>query len=380
MKYDIEILNDYISRGLLEKNPHPSLPIAVYNYSREVQYENNWDDITLAMRGTIIDDEGYVVASAFPKFFNYEEVADKVPLRGDYVYVQEKVDGSLGLLFYYADEWHLATKGSFTSDQAKRGMEILKEKYKLFDQIFMAHVTYIVEIIYPENRIVVDYKGKDKIVFLSTSIDGVEQHWTTSLSIFKGSGIKKNDIVKCEQHFSFGEDLYKSLKEKDTRNEEGFVLLFQPYFRMKIKFNEYVRLHRLLTNFSNVDIWELLKNGEDLDKFLERVPDEFDKWVKGTISSLQYHKYQLEERAGKIHDYFRYGKYNDRETVPTKKEFAEHLENCKVEQSIRAICFAIWDKKDYDHIIWKLLRPKYQKPFWNKEEDPIDSKWNKKEE
>jgi RNA ligase len=104
MKYDIEILNDYISRGLLEKNPHPSLPIAVYNYSREVQYENNWDDITLAMRGTIIDDEGYVVASAFPKFFNYEEVADKVPLRGDYVYVQEKVDGSLGLLFYYADE------------------------------------------------------------------------------------------------------------------------------------------------------------------------------------------------------------------------------------------------------------------------------------
>ena len=54
------------------------------------------------------------------------------------------------------------------------------------------------------------------------------------------------------------------------------------------------------------------------------MPDEFDKWVKGTIRNLQYHKYAIEERAGKTHDYFRYGKYNDREPEPTKKEFAEH--------------------------------------------------------
>ena len=366
--YPIRTLNKYVNEGRLERNPHPTLPISVYNYSRETQFKNDWDEITLSMRGTIIDDKGYVVASAFPKFFNYEEVADKVPLKGDYVYVQEKVDGSLGLLFYYEGEWHLATKGSFTSDQAKKGMEILKERYKFFDQIFMTHVTYIVEIIYPENRIVVDYNGKDRIVFLSTSIDGVEQHWTTSLSIFKASGIKKGDIVKCEQHFSFGEDLYKSLKEKDTKNEEGFVLLFQPYFRMKIKFNEYVRLHRLLTNFSNVDIWETLKDGRDINILLEQVPDEFDAWVRKTIADLEYHKYAIEERAGKIHYYFRYGKYTDREIEPTKKEFAQHLELCKVEPSIKAICFSIWDGKNYDDIVWKMIRPKYQKPFWNRED------------
>jgi RNA ligase len=319
------------------------------------------------MRGTIIDDKGYVVASAFPKFFNYEEVADKVPTRSDYVYVQEKVDGSLGILFHYENEWHLATKGSFTSEQAKKGMEILKEKYKFFDKVFLTHVTYIVEIIFPSNRIVVDYGNKEKIVFLSTSIDGEEQHWTTSLSIFNASGIKKKDIVKCEQHFSFSPDLYRSLKEKNIKNKEGFVLIFQPYFRMKIKFDEYVRLHRLLTNFSNVDIWEYLKDGRDINILLEQVPDEFDAWVRKTINNLNYHKYQIEERAGKIHDYFRYGKYGDRETEPTKKQFAEHLEFCKTEASIKAICFSIWDKKNYDTIIWRILRPKYQKPFWNRE-------------
>ena len=67
--YSISTLNKYVNEGRLEKNSHPSLPIAIYNYTRDTQFKNDWDDITLAMRGTIIDDKGYVVASAFPKFF-----------------------------------------------------------------------------------------------------------------------------------------------------------------------------------------------------------------------------------------------------------------------------------------------------------------------
>ena len=38
----------------------------------------------------------------------------------------EKMDGSLGILFNYQDEWILATRGSFTSPQAIKGTEILK--------------------------------------------------------------------------------------------------------------------------------------------------------------------------------------------------------------------------------------------------------------
>ena len=148
MKYNLDILNDYIERGLLIKNPHPTLPLDIYNYSRSCQFSEAWDEITLNMRGTVLDREGNIVARSFTKFFNYEEVADQVPVKADYVYVQEKMDGSLGILFYYQDKWHLATKGSFTSEQAKKGMEILKEKYKFFDQVFFKEVTYIVEIIY----------------------------------------------------------------------------------------------------------------------------------------------------------------------------------------------------------------------------------------
>ncbi len=369
MKYNIDILNGYIVKGLVVRQDHPTLPLSIYNYSRTCQYDSMWDEITLACRGLILDNEGNVVASSFAKFFNYEELLwpNKIPEKGDYVYVQEKVDGSLGTLFYYNDEWHLATKGSFTSEQAVKGMEIIKSKYNL--KAFMPDMVYICEIIYPENRIVVDYKGKEKVVFLSVTSKGEELHWTTAQAVFKASGIPKEDLVKTEQHFVFGPELYRSLKAKNEVNKEGFILRFQPgNFRMKIKFEEYVRLHRILTGFSSKDIWEMMSKGENLEPLLERVPDEFDKWVRNQILSFNYGLYRIREHCGKIHDYFRYGKYNDVDPQPSKKDFALHLEACNVEPGYRSICFAMWDGRPYEHIIWKLMKPKYEKPFWNESE------------
>ena len=72
MKFDLNILNDYLEKGLVVKNDHPTLPISIYNYSRTCQYENNWDEITKQCRGLILDNEGYVVAKTFNKFFNME--------------------------------------------------------------------------------------------------------------------------------------------------------------------------------------------------------------------------------------------------------------------------------------------------------------------
>jgi RNA ligase len=365
MKYDLNVLNSYLERGLLEKNTHPSLPLTIWNYSRSCQFEKKWDEITLACRGLILDNEGSVVASSFHKFFNYEELLwpNQIPSTGDYVYVQEKVDGSLGTLFYYDGQWHLASKGSFASEQAVRGMEIIRAKYNL--GAFMQEMVYVCEIIYPENRIVVDYNGEEKVVFLSVTSKGEELHWTTAKGIFHASGIPEEDLVKTEQHFTFGPELYRSLKSKNEVNREGFILRFQPdSFRMKIKFEDYVRLHRILTGFSSKDIWELMMKGEDLEPFLDRVPDEFDEWVRQQVSSFEYGLFSIGEYCGKIHDYFRYGKYNDKENEPTKKEFVEHLKTCEVESAYHPICFAIWDGKPYKYLIWKLMKPKYEKPFW----------------
>jgi RNA ligase len=367
MKYkNFDKLEKYVTDGLIEVNKHPDLPLYIYNYSRKVQYEQLWDEVTLECRGLVLDESGEVIAKSLDKFFNFEEVKE-LDWSCEHVWIQEKMDGSMGILFNYAGDWHMATRGSFTSEQAKKGMEILKRKYDLKN--FMPEAVYICEIIYPENRIVVDYGGEEKIVFLSATSNDVELAWTTAQTIFHFSGIQKEDLVMTNMVYDADETMLKHLKEHESENREGYVLRFWPSNkRVKIKFEEYVRLHRLLTNFSNVDIWKHLREGGDINEFLDRVPDEFDKWVKDAVKDLQYHKYQIEEYAGKIHDYFRYGKYNDKEVEPTKKEFALHLAGCDINPKVKGICFLIWDGKERDKAVWDLVRPKYSKPFWNKED------------
>jgi len=110
-----------------------------------------------------------------------------------------------------------------------------------------------------------------------------------------------------------------------------------------------------------------MKDRKPMDEFLDRVPDEFYKWVKQQVSSFELSLERIENHCSKIHEYFRYGKYGDRDNIPTKKDFALHLEKCNVETYYKSILFAMWDGKPYEHMIWKIMKPKYEKPFKNDE-------------
>jgi len=369
MLYDLNLLSKYIEEGWIVKQDHPTLPLSIYNYSRACQYEKKWDDVTLNCRGLILDQQGNVIAKGFSKFFNYEEVYDQVPLQQEHVWVQDKMDGSLGILFYYEDEWHMATRGSFTSEQAVKGLEIAKATFDL-NKLVRA-VNYLCEIIYPENRIVVDYGSKEKIVFLSTVFQREELAWTTTQALLHSADIPLTHIVPSRLIDNPSKEDYEYLKKLDSKNEEGFVLRFHPSnFRMKIKFAEYVRLHSLLTNFATTDIWEALKEGrsEDILKLLDQVPDEFDKWVRYKIAELKYAYYSIYERCGKAHDHFRYGKYNDVDPEPSKKDYALYVQK-NIQPQLHPVMYAMWngEVEKQNQLIWKLLKPDYQKPFWSNE-------------
>lgn len=349
------IIAPYVEQGLVEAKRHSRLPLTIYNYSRECQFEQKWDEVTLQCRGIILDDNDVIVARAFDKFFNYEEVRNTgtIPLHDEYVYFQEKMDGSLGILFHYADEWHMATKGSFESDQAKEGLSILKKKYDL--NKFHKTLTYICEIIYPENRIVVDY-GEEKIMFLSAVMEGRELNWTTAKAMFHSSGILEEDVVPTIVE-TISHNVFAQYKSRNEMGKEGFVLRFHPSnYRMKIKFDEYVRLHRLLTNFSNVDIWECLKAGTDMSVYLEEVPDEFDSWVRQWIKALTF-AYVMKEKTAK--DWL-----DKVPRSPLRRDEADWI-FANVPKEYQGLVFAMMDGKDYSDSIWRMIRPEYQKPFWN---------------
>ena len=64
-------------------------------------------------------------------------------------------------------------------------------------------------------------------------------------------------IVMLYKTWGEGFDL---LQEEIPKDKEGYVIHFKNGFRMKIKGNEYKRLHRILTGISNRDIWAYLRD------------------------------------------------------------------------------------------------------------------------
>jgi RNA ligase len=152
---------------------------------------------------------------------------------------------------------------------------------------------------------------------------------------------------------------YKTLKGLISKDREGYVVKFRNGFRVKIKGEEYVRLHRILTGFSNVDIWEYLKDNKNLDELLDRVPDEFDSWVRNTIKDIKTEYEKLDNEYKWIFKVLMRSPQSE-----NKKGFAEHAKNYKHS----GILFKMFEDKEYSHYIWKQIRPIYSKPFWQKEE------------
>ena len=339
----LEKLNKYYEDGLLYKQVHPSLPLTIWNYTEKVQYENLWDEVTLMCRGLVTDNNGDIVATPFHKFFNIEE-GKFTPTENFEVY--EKMDGSLGIVFWYQGQWVVATRGSFTSDQAIKAREILK-KYNT--DIMFRHLTFCFEIIYPENRIVLDYGTDEKLVLLGTFDKNGKEMDVEIWSQWGFDVVKKYDGIKD----------FKELKMMVKDDQEGFVVKFSNGDRIKVKGVEYLRLHKIMTNVTTTGIWEYLKNGEDVMELLKDVPDEFYKKIENYIKDLRYSYFQISEDAGKRFDYMMYGKYNDKEPITDRKEFAEWV--LTQPKHMSGILFRMFDKKDYSEIIWNLIRPEFKK-------------------
>ncbi len=347
-KLDWKVLQTYIDNGLILANKHPEYNIWILNYTPKTQSKGFWDEYTLSCRGLVIDDGGAILARPFQKFKNLEEHdPSEIDMSQTYE-VYEKMDGSLIILFYYEPQmkWMIASRGSFISEQVQEAQKMFD--FSIFDRLNVDY-TYLFEIIYPENRIVVDYGNKRELVLLAkinakSGEECTHEYITTKYSkyftVVKKFDVKINNL--------------KELKKLEENNKEGFVVKFENGFRVKVKFEEYVRLHGILTNVSNLTVWEHLMNNYDFDALLDRVPDEFYSWLRRVVESLQTAYANIERNA--LKEFVRIYHVNE---ITDRKSFA--LEAMKSEY--RSILFKLYDKKQYDEIIWKLIRPTYSKPF-----------------
>ena len=344
MLIDLKLLESYYDRKLLIKQTHPTLPLTIWNYSRTAQFEKHWDDITLMCRGLITENTtGKIIALPVGKFFNMEELSlDKIP--NEPFEVTEKMDGSLMIVFYYNDEWMIASRGSFDSEYALWGKQILDRSNTKYGLI--PGWSYCMELIVPQNRIVVDYGDVEKLVVLCVFNLETGEEGTIDEMTSEGWEIVKNyDGIQD----------FKSLKKMISSNQEGFVVRFESGFRMKIKGDEYVRLHSLLTQVTSYSIWDYLRHDGVLpDELIERIPDEFDAWIRKTVFELTSNYQTIENNIRSILKSYP-GDITD------KKEFASWVET--QDRKIQGILFRMYDEKSYSPIIWRWIKPKFEKAY-----------------
>jgi hypothetical protein len=62
-----------------------------------------------------------------------------------------------------------------------------------------------------------------------------------------------------------------------------------------------------------------------------------------------------------------WGKYGDKEPVTDRKKYAEWV--LTKEKWMQPVLFRMFDKKDYDDYIWNFVKPKFKKPFVNKNDE-----------
>lgn len=340
-------VEELVSLGYISKRKHPEYPIYILNYTPKTQWEFFWTKETVACRGLIIDQDYNILAIPWKKFFSLEQyedprVKDKFEELFDIAYdnafdnpvqVTNKIDGSLIIGFWYIPEnkFILASRGSFESDQSVWARNIYQQKYSEIPIHY--HNTYVFEVIYPENRIVVDYKGRTDIILLGVIdnatgkdknlLDFVEDDW---------------QVVE-EARFASAYTPIKDIKSTIPDGSEGYVIKYANGLRMKVKSDEYIRLHRLMTNMTPKIVLQYVKCG-NLGDLANILPDEFYQTVLAIAAPFNQ---RYEEILDLVDTQYCCG------IMLSRKDLA--LSN--IQFPYRNILFAKLDQKNFTNLIWK---------------------------
>ena len=332
----LEGLDDLVEGGYITRRKHPSLDLYILNYTARTQYERLWNETTAQCRGLVVDSSGKVVSRCLKKFFNFEEVREEVASRlelGTPFKVFEKVDGSLGITYWTPEGPRIATRGRFTSAQAMRASLMLKELYGSYG--LDPEITYLFEIVYPENRICVDYGDLESLIFLG------------AIHTKSGVEVDSRDLpFEKAKEFEFGVG-FDEMKRMNLKNREGFVVKFDDSFRFKIKFDDYVRLHSEIFSLSTKSVWTSLKDGRRTP--VEMLAPELQDWAQSVELDLMRDFASIECSAAETFDSIK---------SLSRKEFAMVAMNYR----FSSVLFHMLDERPYSDIIWKMVEPEFRRP------------------
>lgn len=354
----VEELQEAVEAKKVHRQTHNTLPYSIYKYSQNTVYSKEWNPVTLNSRGLILHDETFeIIARPFKKFFNHNEQPLPESVFKSKVEVTEKLDGSLGISYVDPEgDVHIASSGSFHSEQAVKANHIYDEKYR--DRWNPnPSLTYLWEIIYPENRIVVDYGSEEDLYLLGA----VNIHTGEETSV---SRVNEWVWKKAETHRF--KNLSQVLNTTGRDNKEGFIVYFKDAdLRVKVKHEEYVTLHRYATGVNSVRVWEMLQSGENFIEEMSHLPEEFTSYVETTKNKIENDFTSLKTTV--IYSYETFAK-----SLPDGVSQAEFAKKVKTDVPADYHSFFFTLKRDGSlndeksvKKLWRMVKPEFEKSFWS---------------
>jgi RNA ligase len=140
---------------------------------------------------------------------------------------------------------------------------------------------------------------------------------------------------------------------------------------VKIKQDDYVQLHKLVTGLNEKTVWEHLRDHGNIDALVEGLPDEFHEWTRETSDRLRAQFNEIYDRA--------WGSYRGilnrmpslaDQALDDRKTFA--LEATK--EPTPALLFMLWDgyakeSPKMQQAIWRMIRPDPKRTLMTVTED-----------
>lgn len=359
------LLAQHMTNGLVSAQKHPTLPLIIYNYTQRAQEKYVWGDDTIDYcRGLIVEQStNRIISRPFKKFHNLNTASIPETLEENLKgapTITEKLDGSLGILWHYSGQSGIATRGSFTSPQAKWATEWYSKKEYLWDWPPTLDWTPLFEIIYKENRIVVDYDFEGLVLLGMVKIEtGAEmpyEHVKTWADY---------NHVRCVKQIENA--TLRDIINLNRPNEEGFVVTYtdpdslctKESTKVKVKMADYVRLHKVITGFNPRSIWEIMSQGggafADIVNAGE-MPEAFIKWLVSWQTKLLSEYTRIEKRAKDVF-LMRPDRYMEDSEKDHRKKFSEYV-RISVDPEYQGLQYALFDGHDIEPMIWKLIKPR----------------------
>lgn len=228
---------------------------------------------------------------SFDRFYNLTEDPDQ-EVNIDELTLHQKLDGSLVSVFHYEGEWLYRTKSMIMPDEDRKvnggdlsWKELIEETcmgmFRSEDEPFK-NLTFIFEVVSPENRVVTKYKGR--MAYMLAARGNVTGDYVISNEQERESLLfdisEYNISMPKTYYFSSLEQCQEAVNELPNL-EEGYVAynsLGAPV--VKIKSPAYLAAHRLRGELvlSGKRIMDMLFIGEE-DEYLAIFPEDVEKFL-----------------------------------------------------------------------------------------------------